>query len=247
MSLKVHTPEELKKILADHAEYLKDPSKFQLRADLYVADLRAANLYGANLRGANLHSADLRSANLYGAYLSGADLSDADLRGANLRGADLSDANLHSAYLSGANLSDADLSGAGLRGANLRGAGLSGAKMDKAEVERRRITPAGEFLAFKKVFTPAGTAVLQILIPAKARRWGGLVGRKCRADEATVVGVMVKGKSKKTKQIFASKYDSSFMYEIGKTYKVKDFLDDPRVECAPGIHFFITQIEAEEY
>jgi len=267
MSLKIYTPEELKKILADHAEYLKDPSKYSLRADLYGAnlygaylrganlygaDLRGANLYGANLYGADLGGADLRGAdlggaNLYGANLGGANLRGADLYGADLYGADLRGANLRGAKMDGADLGGADLRGAKMGGADLRGAKMGGAKMEKADLERTRITPVGEFTAFKKVRTPTGSAILQLLIPKDARRWGGLVGRKCRADKATVVGVMVDGKSKKTKQVFTSTHDQNFTYEIGKTYEVKDFLDDARVECAPGIHFFITQIEAEEY
>ena len=89
--MNVYTPEELKKILADHAEYIKDPSKFRLRANLRVADLR-----GANLRDADLSDADLSGAILYGANLYGAILSNADLRDADLGGADLSKAVLPS-------------------------------------------------------------------------------------------------------------------------------------------------------
>ena len=131
--MKKITEAQLKKILADHAEWRANPntgSRANLseadlfRANLSEADLSEANLFGANLRGANLSEADLRGANLseadlFGANLSEADLSEADLFGANLSEADLSEANLFRANLSEANLSRADL-----RGANLCGAGL---------------------------------------------------------------------------------------------------------------------------
>ena len=99
-----YTSEQLKEILAKHAEWLADNSKGAR------ADLSGANLSGANLRGANL--------------------SYADLHDANLRGASLINANLRGAYLNNANLSYADLYGADLHGANLRYANLSHTSMD---------------------------------------------------------------------------------------------------------------------
>jgi hypothetical protein len=65
------TADEIKKVLALHADWLRGKT-----------DGVRANLSGANLSGANL---------------SGADLSGADLSGANLRLADLSRANLSGA------------------------------------------------------------------------------------------------------------------------------------------------------
>jgi hypothetical protein len=96
-------PDELKRILERHKEWLADNtngeradlSMANLRmADLRMADLREADLSGANLRMADLREADLSGANLRGANLSGADLSGADLRWADLRMADLSWADL---------------------------------------------------------------------------------------------------------------------------------------------------------
>ncbi len=88
-----YTSEQLKEILAKHAEWLADNSK-GARANLSYADLS-----GANLKSANLDKADMSGANL-----SGANLSGANLRSANLIGANLSHANLHGANLSHANI-----------------------------------------------------------------------------------------------------------------------------------------------
>jgi Family of unknown function (DUF5758)/Pentapeptide repeats (8 copies) len=62
------TPTEIKKVLQDHAAWLKDPSKGK-RANLRSANLRSADLYGADLRSADLDGADLRSADLRSADL----------------------------------------------------------------------------------------------------------------------------------------------------------------------------------
>src|SRR5579859_2661091 len=78
--------ENLKEILEQHSEWLKDPTKGK-RAYLAGADLRGANLAGANLRNADLAGADLRGADLAGASLRNANLVGADLKSADLEGA----------------------------------------------------------------------------------------------------------------------------------------------------------------
>ena len=124
------TPDQLKRVLADHALWLAGNGGEC--AKLRGANLSQANLRGANLREANLSRADLRGADLRGANLIGADLSGANLIGTDLRGADLSEANLSGADLSGADLSGANLIGANLRGADLSEANLSGADLSEA-------------------------------------------------------------------------------------------------------------------
>jgi hypothetical protein len=207
-------------------------------AKLSRADLSRADLYGANLRSADLRSADLSGANLSGANLSRAklsraDLSRADLRSADLSGANLSGANLRSADLSGANLSGADLSGANLSGASLSGANLSGAIGLSTFV----VAGEGALVGYKKV---AGNAIVELAIPRSAKRVNAYGSRKCRAEYAVVVSAPEGGAT--------SQHDSSFIYRQGETVRPSNgFCDDPRIECAPGIHFFITEQEAVEY
>lgn len=45
----------------------------------------------------------------------------------------------------------------------------------------------------------------------------------------------------------ASSYDKDFKYHVGDIITVPDFDEDAWEECAPGIHFFITETEAREY
>jgi hypothetical protein len=206
-------------------------------ANLYGADLRGANLYGAYLRGANLRGANLYGADLRGANLYGADLYGADLRGANLYGADLRGANLYGANLRGANLYGADLRGANLRGANLYGANLRGAKNSELAIAMTRILPEGQLIGWKKC---RDNVIVKLQIPAKAKR-SHAFGRKCRAEYAKVLEIIGADEA-------VSTYDPSFRYKKGDTIRpVQGWDENWTEECAPGIHFFITREEAENY
>ena len=211
-------------------------------ADLRYADLRYADLRGANLHGANLHDADLRDA-----YLGCANLRDAYLGCACLHGADLGHADL-----SGANLSDADLSDADLRYADLGHADLSGANHVKLSIAKTSILPdEGDIIGWKKAWTddtmPPKSVIVKLLIPADAQR-SNATGRKCRASKARVLDLQDKqGNSLPPDTTAYSGHDTDFTYKKGETIHVEDFDTNRWKECAPGIHFFITRIEAAEY
>ena len=229
---------------------------------LHDADLRYANLCGANLHGANLHDADLRGANLHDANLRGANLRDANLCGAylscaylcgaDLSHANLSDANLRGADLHGANLHDANLSGANLSHANLSDANLRDANHVQLSIAKTSILPdEGDIIGWKKAWTddtmPPKSVIVKLLIPADAQRSNG-TGRKCRASTARVLDLQDKqGNSLPSDTTAYSGHDTDFTYKKGETVHVEDFDTNRWNECAPGIHFFITRIEAVEY
>jgi hypothetical protein len=214
-----------------------DLSEAALRgANLRWANLRGATLRWANLRGANLSEADLRWANLRGVDLRGADLSEAALRGV-----DLSEAALREADLRGANLSEADLRGANLSEADLRGANLSEADLRGVKgcppIPWTIIAGQGDLIVYKKL--EEGVATLKI--PAAAKR-SNATTRKCRAEFAIVIQ-LPEGCS-----VGHSQHDPTFTYMVGETVRPSQpFNDDRWNECAPGIHFFITREEAENY
>ena len=214
-------------------------------------------LHGANLRGADLRHADLRGADLRHASLSHIDLRSADLRGADLRGANLWSANLRSADLSyadlsGANLNRADLNGADLRGADLRGADLRHAYDVQLSIAKTSILPdEGDIIGWKKAWTdnemPPTPVIVKLLIPADAQR-SNATGRKCRASTARVLDLQDKqGNSLPSDTTAYSSYDTDFTYKKGETVHVENFDTNRWNECAPGIHFFITRIEAVKY
>lgn len=194
-----------------------------------------------------LHDADLRYADLRGANLHGACLYDADLRDAYLGYADLRDA-----YLGGANLSGADLSGANLSDADLSHADLSDANHVQLSIAKTSILPdEGDIIGWKKAWTddtmPPKSVIVKLLIPADAQR-SNATGRKCRASKARVLDLQDKqGNSLPPDTTAYSGHDTDFTYKKGETVHVENFDTNRWNECAPGIHFFITRIEAAEY
>ncbi|GDZ03661.1 hypothetical protein MCC01992_09600 [Bifidobacteriaceae bacterium MCC01992] len=213
-------------------------------ADLRDADLRDADLRDADLRYADLRYADLRDADLRDADLRYADLRYADLRDADLRDADLRDADLFRADLRGADLFRADLRGADLRGADLRGANLS-----ELTVAQTSILPdEGDIIGWKKALALDGAPIIvKLLIPSDAKR-SNSTGRKCRANKARILDLQDRqGNSLPPDTTAYSSFDPDFTYKKGETVHVEDFDTNRWNECAPGIHFFITRIEAVKY
>ena len=196
----------------------------------------------------------LRGANLYGADLSEADLRGANLRGANLYGADLSEADLSGANLSGANLWCANLRGANLSGANLWCANLSGADLwctkniPALTIAKTSIIPdEGDVIGWKKALAEDGTQIIvKLLIPTDAQR-SNSTGRKCRASKARVLDIQDMNGNSLNDTIAHSSHDEGFTYKVGETVQVDDFDTNRWNECAPGIHFFITRLEAANY
>ena len=240
--MKITTPQGI--LEGDNIEAILKEHGFHC---LYGADLRHADLSHAELRGADLSGADLSGADLSGADLSGADLHDAYLHDANLRYANLRYANLNCACLHGADLSHAEL-----RGADLSGADLSGANHVQLSIAKTSILPDEcDIIGWKKAYVddtmPPKPVIVKLLIPADAQR-SNATGRKCRASKARVLDLQDKqGNSLPPDTTAHSGYDTDFTYKKGETIHVEDFDTNRWNECAPGIHFFITRIEAAEY
>lgn len=86
--------------------------------------------------------------------------------------------------------------------------------------------------------------IITIFIPEDARRSSGY-SSKCRCDKAKVLDIRTFGGQEVKSAI--SQYDHSFVYEINKEVSVPDFDENRWHECAPGIHFFMSEKEALEY
>ena len=164
----------------------------------------------------------------------------------------LSGANLHGADLSGANLHGADLCDACLHGADLRHADLRDANHVELSIAKTSILPdESDIIGWKKAYVddtmPPRPVIVKLLIPADAQR-SNATGRKCRASKARVLDLQDKqGNSLPPDTTAYSRYDTDFTYKKGETIHVENFDTNRWNECAPGIHFFITRIEAAEY
>lgn len=164
-----------------------------------------------------------------------------------LRGACLRDADLHGANLHGANLYDADLRYADLSGADLRDAYYVQLSIAKTSI----LPEEGDIIGWKKAYVDGTmlpkSVIVKLLIPADAQRSNG-TGRKCRASKARVLDLQDKqGNSLPPDTTAYSWHDTDFTYKKGETIHVEDFDTNRWKECAPGIHFFITRIEAVKY
>ena len=149
------------------------------------------------------------------------------------------------ANLAGANLADANLMRANLARAYLTGAYLAGAYLARAYLPPLAVQlPDGEFTAWKRV---RGDVILELRIPADARRTASLVGRKCRADAARVVSASHPDGTAHAGVRFVSLYSETFAYVVGEVVTEPWYDGDIRGECTAGVHFFATRDEAVAY
>jgi hypothetical protein len=130
----------------------------------------------------------------------------------------------------------ADLRGADLRGADLQGAYLREIKNGEYAIAQTIITPEGDLIGWKKC---NDDVIVKLKIPAKAKR-SNATGRKCRAEFVKVLQVFGAEKG-------ISKHDQKTEYVKGETVKCHEWDENRFEECAGGIHFFLTRIEAENY
>ncbi len=109
----------------------------------------------------------------------------------------------------------------------------------------------GDIIGWKKAYVDdtmqPKPVIVKLLIPADAQR-SNATGRKCRASKARILDLQdQQGNSLPPGTTAYSGYDTDFTYQKGETIHVEDFDTNWWEECAPGIHFFITRIEAVEY
>jgi hypothetical protein len=115
-------------------------------------------------------------------------------------------------------------------------ANLVDANLEDAALPNFQIVPTeGAFIAYKKVDSDC---IIKIEIPEDAQRTSSLIGRKCRASHVKVLEGSGHSLTHKHKSIY---------YLKGETVYADSFNADIRVECTNGIHFFMTEKEAQEW
>ena len=141
---------------------------------------------------------------------------------------------------------DAYLRGVDLRDADLRDADLQGADHAEVAIARTRILPdEGEVIGWKQAAGLNGPVIVKLSIPSDAKRSHG-AGRKCRAAQAKVLAIT--DLSGNAVDEAHSRWDAKFLYRVGETVVPREPFDDNMWnECASGIHFYITRLEAENH
>lgn len=223
-------------------------------ADLMGVNLSMAKLFNVNLSGANLSYADLSYANLTNANLYDVYLINANLTKANLSNVDLSDANLSYADLDCADLSDANLSNANLARANLSHAYLSKANLNNTRLIKANLSDTilngaiGNLIEYRKgkMLTESiigykkceDNIIVTLEIPRGAIVFS-INGNKCRTNKAKVIAIDGADRAYSTKKHMS--------YYIDDEITIYDFNCEYNIECAKGIHFFMTRKEAKRY
>jgi hypothetical protein len=104
------------------------------------------------------------------------------------------------------------------------------------------ILPEGPIIGWKKA---RDRRIVKLRIPKGAQR-SNSTGRKCRADKAKVLAIY-NADGTGAAEAFST-HDPNFRYVVGATIApTLPFDTDRWNECASGIHFFITRVEAENY
>lgn len=81
--------------------------------------------------------------------------------------------------------------------------------------------------------------LVKVKVHEKAKR-SNSTGRKCRAEYVKVLEVIGATKG-------ISSHDPKTTYCVGKTVRCDKWEENRWIECAGGIHFFLTRAEAEAY
>ncbi len=112
----------------------------------------------------------------------------------------------------------------------------------------------GSFIGWKKTFgfvddlkealPLIAECLVKLEIPADALRSSSF-GRKCRASKAKVLSIF----DLNTQEYISesrSIHDPEFIYKVGEiiTPQEDPFCEDRFVECGPGIHFYISKVDA---
>jgi len=231
----------LEQILIEHKHWIyKDCDGWEnMKANLHYADLYNADLRNINLQGADLFYANLQGADLCYANLQSADLSYAVLRDASLCFANLCAANLYAAKLQNINLSFANLRGANLYYTNLYSSNLYYADLCNVDGNlikyRKGKMLSEDIIGYKKC---KDNVIVTLKIPRGAIIFS-INGYKCRTNKAKVVSIDGADRA------FSSYNNMS--YYVGDEITIYDFNCEYNIECAKGVHFFMTREEAEHY
>ena len=147
--------------------------------------------------------------------------------------------------LTDANLERANLYGAYLAGANLYGADLTSANLERANLPPWRHVPeSGTFRAYKAVKSDAGPAVLLVQIDADTPRINGIGSHKCRAERVLVLEQVY---GEPATEFVSPTHRDKLTYRVGEYTVADKYVDDYRLECTSGIHFFMTMQEAIDW
>lgn len=195
------------------------------RASLHNTDWTDEEFRHVNFRGVHFNYGVLRRCVFVCCDLTDASFYNADLREAQFYRCTFDDTIMDCADLRDVKFLKSDTSGI------IANAGTAGF-WPVCPVE-------GAFIGWKW----ADDCLVKLRIPEDARRSSGTC-RKCRCDKAEVLEITKDGEPV---EVTFSDHDYTFMYLVGEIVEEPKYDPDRWKTCAPGIHFFMTKEEAENY
>ena len=237
---------DLEALIKEHARYLEHPWAFWRRPRF-----RGADFSHFVIDNTDFSKADFRGVNLSGATFVKCSFVGTDFRRANLSGAKFEYCVFRDVKSGGTNFEGAEFKGLDRSSENviffhlLKNKSRSERYLVKGAVYFdhivKRVFPKEDFFGYKKL---RNGKIAKLLIPANGKN---IVypGHKCRCDKAYVVSI---SDSAGEAEFGCSKFDSSFIYCVGEwVVPYNGFDENPLKECSAGIHFFLTEEEAEDY
>ena len=198
-------------------------------------DLQCAFLHNTDWTDETFRSVDFRDARFNHATLRRCVFIRCDLTGANFYNADLRNATFYSCTLDNTRMESTDL-----RGVKFLESDTSDIIANAGTAGFWPVCPVeGAFIGWKW----ADDCLVKLRIPEDARRSSGTC-RKCRCYKAEVLEITKDGEPV---EVTFSDHDYAFMYQVGEFVEEPKYDPDRWKTCAPGIHFFMTKEEAENY
>lgn len=218
-------------------------------ANLNEAYLGNAVISYTHMEGTKMVRAVITDASLNVVLMGGADLAGSSFEGSKLLHVNMRMANIQTANFTSANIMEsccfehAHLTNAIFASASISKdtsfdfADLHGCEFDGEEKNRLGRVLDRPVTGYKK----SGEGDIVTLEIPKGAIVFSINNSKCRANKAKVVDT--DGKTELT-----SIFDGEFKYRVGDKITPRNGFDLAyNIECAPGIHFFLTREEAEAY
>lgn len=218
-------------------------------ANLNEAHLSGATIFYTHMEGTRMARAVITDASLYVVHMGGANLENASFEGSKLGHVEMRMANIQSANFTSAGITEScRFEHAHLTNANFTSASISkdtsfdfadlhGCEFDGEERNRLGRILDRPVTGYKK--SREGD-IVTLEIPKGAVVFS-INNNKCRTNMAKVTDT--DGKPE-----LSSIFDKEFKYRVGdEIAPVGEFDLMYNIECASGIHFFLTREEAERY
>lgn len=238
------------------------PRSIIIRSDFFkcnVSRVKISNstVYAADFRQCNLNRTHFVNCTFYKTLFFGCKLSHVVFENCRFKDVLFIDYDMRESTFSNSEFKETDFAGRNLRGTNFENITADRSTMESLSkfVTIVKVTPSlfdffplrcpetGEFYAYKKV---RDDRIVKLLIPEDARR-SSATSNKCRCDKAKVVEILECNGEKSNVKRVKSLHDPSFVYTLGEMVSVPNFDDNRFNECAPGIHFFMSFEEAQDY